>query len=103
MPTSSPPRCKRTLADPPPLTRPAVELPSCESADELEELRSLCHELVADLPQAQRHLIGVILLHARHRLDIEQLRTQLFDAVARRFGERVARARIARLDAALAR
>ena len=103
MPTSAPPRCKRSSDPTPSLARPAAELPACASADELEALRSLCHELVADLPQAQRHLVGVILLHARDRLDIAQLRTQLFDALARRLGERVARERINRLDAALAR
>jgi hypothetical protein len=95
------PRWKRTLDHALRLTRPALRLHAPDESDELEYLRALCHELVSDLPQAQRHVIGVVLLHARGRQDILHLRAQLFDAISHQFGERVARERLQRLDAAL--
>lgn len=101
MSTPTAPRWKRTLGHALRLTRPALGLSAADEADELEVLRALCHELVADLPQAQRHVIGVILLHARGRQDILHLRAPLFDAVAHEFGERIARERLLRLDIAL--
>ncbi len=103
MATPSVPRWKRTLDQALRLARPGLDFQSSGSTDELERLRCLCHELVADLPASQRHLIGVTLLHARDRRDIEHLRTQLFDAIAHQLGERTARERIVRLDEALAR
>lgn len=101
MSTPTNPRWKRTLDHALRLTRPAPGASAEDQADELEFLRALCHELVADLPQAQRHVIGVILLHARGRQDILRLRAQLFDAIAYAFGERIARERLLRLDIAL--
>lgn len=103
MVTPSVPRWKRTLGQALRLARPDLDFQSSGNPDDLERLRSLCHELVADLPESQRHVISVILLHARDRLDIEHLRAQLFDAIAHQFGERTARDRIQRLDTALAR
>ncbi|MBX3606106.1 MAG: hypothetical protein KF788_12560 [Piscinibacter sp.] len=101
MSTPPAPRWKRTLDQAWRLTRPSLGLQPPDPADELESLRALCHELVADLPESQRHVIGVVLLHARGRQDILHLRTQLFDAISHQFGERVARERLKRLDAAL--
>lgn len=102
MPTPSVPRWKRTLDQALRLARPGLDFQSSAGVDDLERLRSLCHELVADLPAAQRHVIGVTLLHARDRRDIQHLRAQLFDAIAHQLGERTARERLRRLDEALA-
>ena len=103
MATPSAPRWKRTLDQALRLARPGLDFQTSCSADDLERLRSLCHDLVADLPESQRHVIRVILLHARERRDIQHLRSQLFDAIAHHLGERTARERIGQLDAALAR
>lgn len=103
MATPSVPRWKRTLDQALRLARPGLDFQTTGTNDDLEHLRSLCHELVADLPASQRHVIGLILLHARDRRDIQHLRAQLFDAIAHQLGERAARERILRLDTALAR
>lgn len=102
MATPTAPRWKRTLDQALRLARPGLDFQTSGSSDELERLRTLCHELVADLPGPQRQVVSVILLHARDRRDIEHLRTQLFDAIAHHRGERTARERLQRLDAALA-
>ena len=103
MPTPAVPRWKRTLDHALRLARTGNDFQTAGFDAELERLRSLCHELVADLPDELRHTIAVTLLHARDRRDIEHLRARLFDAIAHHCGERAARERLQRLDRALAR
>lgn len=97
MPTPAAPRRTR-LPDCPAHLQAA---PTDADPERLEPLRALCHELAFDLPAVQRHMLALIVLHAHSRQDIAGLRAPLFDALARSLGERVARERVARLDAAL--
>jgi hypothetical protein len=65
------------------------------------ELQSLCLQLVADVTPSHRdRLAGIVHLTCRSA-DFWHLRSALFGTIALSFGERVARDRIARLDALL--
>ncbi len=99
MTTPPPPRWRRTLDQALRLARPGAL--AADGDHDIESLRSLCHSLIADLPQSHRHLLGVSLLHARSRDDIWHLRAQLFDAISMSFGEQIARDRISKLDTLL--
>jgi hypothetical protein len=93
MPTPSAPRWRRTLAR-------ALHLRRAEPAPvDLDVLRALCRELVADLEPGDRQVLDVFIGHARCADDIWHLRSQLFGLISLRHGEHVARERLRRLDA----
>jgi hypothetical protein len=65
------------------------------------ELKAMCLELIADVAAAHRKPADNAIRDARHRHDVWNMRSALFGSIALSFGERVARERLARLDALL--
>ena len=61
-------------------------------------LRTMCQELVADLPLHARISITARIEISTRRNDVWSLRACLFDAISMQHGERVARERLASLD-----
>jgi hypothetical protein len=64
----------------------------------LDALRDACHELVADLPAAQRRELQLCIANARDAHDVWHLRSHLFGVISLTFGEHEARERLQRLD-----
>jgi hypothetical protein len=71
------------------------------SRPSLESMKHLCLELIDDVGPDRRNVLERSIINARHRADMWDLRSALFGTVSLSFGEREARARVARLDAML--
>jgi hypothetical protein len=71
------------------------------SRPSLDAMKRLCLELIDDVGPDRRTVLARSIINARHRADMWDLRSALFGTVSLSFGEREARARVARLDAML--
>jgi acyl-CoA reductase-like NAD-dependent aldehyde dehydrogenase len=71
------------------------------AGETLQELKTLCLELIADVAAAHRKHADKAIRDARHRHDVWNMRSALFGSIALSFGESEARERLARLDALL--
>jgi hypothetical protein len=67
-------------------------------AELADTMRSVCHELISDLPVVARVAIAARIDHAGRRHDLMTLRACLFDAISMQHGEQVARERLSSLD-----
>jgi len=67
----------------------------------LDTMKRLCLELIDDVGPERRSVLARSIISARHQADMWDLRSALFGTVSLAFGEREARARVARLDALL--
>lgn len=67
----------------------------------LDAMKRLCLELIDDVCPDRRSALSRSIIGARHQTDMWDLRSALFGTVSLSFGEREARARVARLDALL--
>ena len=81
-----------------PSSHPSV---AAQLGDSLLELKALCLELIADVAAHDRWPVDNALRDVRHSGDVWNMRSALFGSIALSFGERVARERLARLDALL--
>jgi hypothetical protein len=97
MTTQAPPRWKQALLS---VLHPGrvKERRDSELAD---TMRTVCHELIADLPPYARLSIGERIEKAGRRKDLDTLRACLFDAISMQHGEQVARERLTALDSHL--
>ena len=68
------------------------------SAPDVNRLRDLCMELLADVPAARRKALLQRLEKMRRADDIWHVRSALFEAISLTHGEQVARDRLAVLD-----
>jgi hypothetical protein len=71
------------------------------AGESLLELKAMCLELIEDVAAAHRQHTDNAIRNARHSHDVWNMRSALFGCIALSFGERVARERLARLDALL--
>ncbi|MBC7956353.1 MAG: hypothetical protein H7Y33_10855 [Cytophagales bacterium] len=71
------------------------------AGETLLELKAMCLELIADVAAGHRQNADNAIRDARHPHDVWNIRSALFGSIALSFGERVARERLARLDALL--
>ncbi len=71
-------------------------------AADVNSLRSLCLELLADVPAARRKALLQRLEKMRRADDVWHVRSALFEAISLSHGEQVARDRLAVLDERLA-
>jgi hypothetical protein len=67
-------------------------------AELADTMRSVCHELIGDLPVISRVAIATRIELACRRHDLLTLRACLFDAISMQHGEQVARERLSSLD-----
>lgn len=81
--------------------RPRRPFSEKRAGESLLELKALCLELIDDVAAVQRQHIDNGIREARHIHDVWNMRSALFGSIALSFGERVARERLARLDALL--
>ena len=71
------------------------------AAPDIDALRELCVELLADVAAADRKSMLLRLETMRRADDIWHLRSALFETISRTHGEAVARERLVTLDAKL--
>jgi hypothetical protein len=94
MNTQSTPRWKQALLS---VIHPTREKQR-RDAELTATMRSVCHELIADLPMHARLSISARIELATRRNDVWSLRACLFDAISMQHGEQVARERLSSLD-----
>jgi hypothetical protein len=67
-------------------------------AELAETMRTVCHELIGDLPLGSRLALSARIDIASKRHDLYSLRACMFDAISMQHGEQVARERLSSLD-----
>lgn len=94
MNTQAPPRWKLALQS---VLHPARTRERRE-AELADTMRTVCHELISDLPVGPRLALSARIENASHRPDLLTLRACMFDAISMQHGEQVARERLLDLD-----
>jgi hypothetical protein len=94
MNTQAPPRWKQALQC---VLNPSL-VKERREAELAETMRTVCHELIGDLPTGPRLALSARIDHASKRHDLYTLRACMFDAISMQHGEQVARDRLSSLD-----